>query len=107
MLCEKKPESSGDELGLNGIVELASGYQRAQVLFTANALDIFRILSDGPKKAKEVSRVLGCETRGVAALLDACVALKILHVSQDGYRNSRTARLFRSEERRVGKECRL
>ena len=94
MLCEKKPESSGDELGLNGIVELASGYQRAQVLFTANALDIFRILSDGPKKAEEVSRVLGFETRGVGALLDACVALKILHVSEDGYRNSRTARLF-------------
>jgi len=94
MLAEMKSDAMGDELGLKGVVELASGYQRAQVLFVANALNIFRILSDGSKSAEEVARELGCEKRGVAALLDACVALKLLSFSGKGYQNSRTAKMF-------------
>ena len=36
------------ELGLKGVLEIASGYQRAQVLFAASALGVFGILADGP-----------------------------------------------------------
>lgn len=94
MTWDKKPETTPLELGLNGIVELAIGYQRAQILFAANGLDIFKALSSGPKTAEQVARELNTETRGVAALLDACVGLKILRLSEKGYENSITARLF-------------
>jgi SAM-dependent methyltransferase len=83
-----------DEIGLKGVVELASGYQRAQVLFVASALGIFGILADGPKTAVEVAGRLGGGVRGIAALLDACVQLGLLRASERGYRNSHTAQLF-------------
>lgn len=85
---------SDAELGLPGIFELAAGYQRAQVLFAANELDIFRILADGPRSAEAVAAELGGQTRGIAALLDACVALRLLRRSGEAYENTRTTRLF-------------
>ncbi|HEY7140653.1 MAG TPA: methyltransferase [Methylomirabilota bacterium] len=85
---------AGGELGLPGLVDLALGYQRAQVLLTANSLDLFRLLAEGPRTAPEVAAALGAELRGVEALLDACVSLRILHHGPTGYENSRTARLF-------------
>jgi SAM-dependent methyltransferase len=85
---------AGSELGLPGLIDLALGYQRAQVLLTANSLDLFHLLADGPRTAAEVAAALGAELRGVEALLDACVSLRILHHGPAGYENSRTARLF-------------
>jgi len=85
---------AGDELGLPGLVDLALGYQRAQVLLTANTLDLFRLLAEGPRTAREIAAALGAELRGIEPLLDACVSLRILHRGPEGYENSRTARLF-------------
>jgi ubiquinone/menaquinone biosynthesis C-methylase UbiE len=88
------PAPDDPELGLPGLVELAAGYQRAQVLFAASELGVFRLLSGGPRPATEIARALEADVRGVEALLDACVALRILRRSDGGYENSRTARLF-------------
>lgn len=86
---------AGAELGLAGIVQLATGYQRAQVLFAANALGLFSLLAKGPKTATEVAAQLGSDTRGVTALLRACVELGLLRdVEGSRYQNSRTAALF-------------
>jgi len=85
---------SGPELGLSGIVQLAIGYQRAQVLFTANALGVFSLLASGPRTASEVAAHLGCAVRGVTALLDACVRLGLLRTTGASYQNSRSASLF-------------
>jgi ubiquinone/menaquinone biosynthesis C-methylase UbiE len=76
------------------LVDLALGYQRAQVLLTANILGLFRLLGEGPRTAREIADVLGAELRGIEPLLDACVALRILRRGPEGYENSRTARLF-------------
>ena len=86
---------AGHELGLPGLVDLALGYQRAQVLFTAAELDIFRT----PRRRREDggasgSADLDADPRGVEALLDACVALRILRRCPDGYENSHTAGVF-------------
>jgi ubiquinone/menaquinone biosynthesis C-methylase UbiE len=93
-MSEANRPSRTEELGLSGIVELASGYQRAQVLFAANELGLFELLSYGPKKLEEISGALKIDRRGLAALLDACAALKLLRLSNGRYENSRTAGLF-------------
>jgi ubiquinone/menaquinone biosynthesis C-methylase UbiE len=94
MFTDTRPEPTPTELGVGGILELASGYQRAQVLFAASALGVFGVLSGGPLPAPEVARALGSEPRGVTALLDACVELGLLRVAERGYQNTRTAQLF-------------
>ena len=63
-MLENRPKTSRRELGLPGIVEFAFGYQRAQALFAANELDIFRMLSSGPRTAEQVASTLGAETCG-------------------------------------------
>lgn len=87
------------ELGLRGLVDLATGYQRAQVLFAATALDLFGILATGPKSVDQVAASVGADRRGVKALLDACVALDLLRLTDRGYQNSRTAALFLLRDR--------
>ena len=84
------------ELGLPGLMELASGYQRAQVLFVASELGLFRALATGLRSVAEVAEAMKAPTRGVEALLDACVAMNLVRRSADGYENSRTAGLFLS-----------
>lgn len=87
------PPADG-ELGLPGLVEVASGYQRAQALFAANALGVFQRLADGALTAEEMAAALGAPVRGVRSLLEACAALRMLRRTGDRYENSRTARLF-------------
>jgi SAM-dependent methyltransferase len=89
-----RTEAHGTELGLPGLVDLALGYQRSQVLFTAAELGIFHRLGAGARTADELAAELRLEPRGVEALLDACVALRILHRGPKGYENSRTSRVF-------------
>jgi SAM-dependent methyltransferase len=84
----------GPELGLPGLLDLALGFQRAQVLFTAAELDVFGLLAGGAKTAAEVAAELDVDPRGVEALLDACVALRILRRGPGGYENSGTSRVF-------------
>jgi 3-hydroxy-5-methyl-1-naphthoate 3-O-methyltransferase len=84
----------GHELGLPGLLDLALGFQRAQVLFTAAELEVFGILAGGAKSAAEVATELDAEPRGIEALLDACVALRILRRGPAGYENSGTTRVF-------------
>lgn len=82
------------ELGLNGIFELALGYQRAQVLFATNGLGVFAALSKGGKTAPALAAELGLETEALVPLLDASVAMNVLRRSGDEYANTRTAGLF-------------
>lgn len=94
-LAEKGLATQADrELGLPGIVELALGYQRAQVLFAANDVGVFEILAAAGGTAADVAARLHVHVRGARALLDACVALRLLRRVDGRYENSRTARLF-------------
>src|SRR6516165_5401718 len=94
MSHEKRHVMPPGELGLQGIAELAAGYQRAQVLFTANGIGLFQALAAGPKTAEQIGQALKLPLRGLAPLLDACVALKLVRRSEKGYQNTLTARLF-------------
>ena len=44
MSQEQRRGAAGDELGLQGLADLAAGYQRAQVLFAANGLGLFAMV---------------------------------------------------------------
>jgi SAM-dependent methyltransferase len=82
------------EPGLRGIVEIATGYQRAQVLLAASDLGLFDLLARGPCSVPDVARGLQADHRGVECLLRACGALGLVRESPEGWRNSRTAALF-------------
>lgn len=82
------------ELGLNGLVALGLGFQRAQVLFAANGLGVFAALSKGPRTADELAGDLGYDERGLVPLLEACVDLGLLQQVEGRYRNSKTASFF-------------
>jgi ubiquinone/menaquinone biosynthesis C-methylase UbiE len=84
----------GRELGLSGLAEIALGYERAQVLLTANELGLFDLLSGGGKTVADVATTLGTNDASATALLDACVALNLLRSKDGRYENSRTAALF-------------
>ncbi len=87
------------ELGLGEILEIATGFQKAQVLLAANELGVFGLLSSGSQTADEIARILKIESRAITALLDACVGLRLLQKSDRGYHNSRAASLFLGSDR--------
>lgn len=63
------------------INEIATGYVGAQVLFTANAADVFALL-ETPRTAAEVAAQRGWPERSARMLLDGLVALEL--VARDG-----------------------
>jgi len=67
--------------------EIATGYQRAQVLLTAVAADVFAHL-ETPRTADEVASALGWSPRGAAMLLDGLVALDLVQKPDGAYTNS-------------------
>lgn len=67
--------------------ELAAGYQRAAILFTANNAGVFSLLEQA-RTAEEVSRALGWSLRGTRMLLDGLVALELALKEDEAYRNA-------------------
>lgn len=76
------------------IMQLALAYRSSMALFAASELDVFTILSGGPKTADEVAATTGTVAEQMRFLLDACVSINLL--SRDGahYGNSQVADAF-------------
>lgn len=66
------------------LTELAQGFMVSQVLFTACELGVFDALDPAPRGAAWVWRALRLSPRGTRLLLDACAALGLLRVEDDG-----------------------
>jgi precorrin-6B methylase 2 len=64
------------------------------VLIAANRLNVFSILGEGPKTASEIAAATGTPAPSLEMLLNACVALQLLHKEAEQYRNTATSRLF-------------
>jgi ubiquinone/menaquinone biosynthesis C-methylase UbiE len=60
-------------------VSVLSGYQESAPLIAAHALGIFPEIQKRPQVAADVARHCGCDPRGAEVLLDALVALGLLH----------------------------
>ena len=67
------------------LLALGRNYQGAAVLGAAADLDLFSPLASAPLGAAELARVLQCNERGLAVLLDALAALRLLEKSGDRY----------------------
>lgn len=72
----------------NIIQELAIGFQKSQILFTAVKLDIFTVIGDIPKTVVELSNLLQANTKFLERLLDALVSIKLLDKQCNSYSNT-------------------
>ena len=67
------------------LLKLMNGYQAACVLGAAAELDVFSLLSKKALPAGEAAKKLDADPRGIAALLDALAALRLLKKSGARY----------------------
>ena len=67
------------------LLDLGRSYQGAAVLAAAADLDLFSALVDAPLSAAQLAPKLQCDLRGLAILLDALVALRLLQKAGDKY----------------------
>ena len=67
------------------ILALGRNYQGAAVLAAAADLDLLGALAPAPLTAAALARALQCDLRGLTALLDALVALRLLEKSGSNY----------------------
>jgi precorrin-6B methylase 2 len=67
------------------LLALGRNYQSAAVLGAAADLELFSPLASAPLNAGELARVLECDERGLAILLDALAALQLLEKAGDRY----------------------
>ena len=69
----------------DALLELGRSYQAAAVFAAAADLNVFGPLADAALTAKELARRRRCNLRGMATLLDALAALRLLHKRGDRY----------------------
>jgi len=81
------------------LIQLALGYWRSQVLFTANELGIFNILNDGEMTSKEIAQECKGSVDYIERLLNACVAIALLKKQNGCFQNSSLAKTFLVEGR--------
>ncbi len=79
-----------EELSVKGIVDLASAYYGSAVLFAALEVDLFTAVQrDGPRACVEtLADRAGLDPRGLRLLMDACVAVGLLHKEGAVYANT-------------------
>jgi len=73
---------------IQGLTSLSTAFMQAQVLLTANKLDLFTHLSGKPLRAEEIAQRLKTDARATRMLLNALVALGLLTKRDELYRNA-------------------
>ena len=79
---------------VDDLMEMAHGYQRSMVLFTAIDLGVFSALSEGPSDALRLARRLSADPRRLSILLNALVGVGLLGKKGKTYRNGEIASRF-------------
>jgi hypothetical protein len=78
----------------SSIVRLSTAYWESQALLTANRLQLFDALTDGPRSADEVAARLNLDPRATGLLLRACAGLGLLQQNAGRFENSPAAAAF-------------
>lgn len=81
------------------LLELATGYQRSQVLFALVELAVPTLLSGRAMKLDDLASALDLNHRAADMFLSACAALGLLDCSADGFVNSPSTETFLVEGR--------
>ena len=76
------------------LIELSIGNWGAQVLFTANRLDIFEICAAESLDAASIAKKIGSEVRPTELFLNACASLGLLEKTDNCFRNTELANVF-------------
>lgn len=71
---------------------LASGFMDARILLTGVELDVFTVLGEKARRAKDVARRTKTGPESMERLLNALVGLKVLTKRKGYYRNTKAAR---------------
>lgn len=82
---------------IDGLMEMAHGYQRSMALFTALDLGVFAALAGGPSDASRLARRLSADPRNLSILLNALVAVGLLGKKGNVYRNGAIAGKYLAE----------
>ncbi len=82
------------EPDLGSLLEMLYAYQGSAILMGSHELGIYEVLSNGPLNAQETASALGSAPRSTMLLMNACVALGLLHKIGDEYANSPLAADF-------------
>jgi len=72
----------------DAVLRTLGGWQGARVLMTANRMGVFAALGEAALTAEEVARRCHAHPRSTELLLNACVALGLLHKEGDRYANT-------------------
>ena len=83
---------TGPDLG--SLLEMLYAYQGSAILMGSHELGIYEVLADGPLNTQEIASALGSAPRSTMLLVNACVALGLLHKMGDEYANSPLAAEF-------------
>lgn len=78
--------------GLNYIQDLANGYQKSKILFTACELDIFTVICDGKMSSEEIAEKVGADERAIDRLCNALVSLNLLTKTAAEFSNTEDSR---------------
>lgn len=76
------------------IMQLALAHRSSMALFAASELDVFSLLSAGPKGAAELAAATSTVAEPMRLLLNACVSIGLLARDDDQYSNSEVAEAF-------------
>jgi 8-O-methyltransferase len=76
---------------LQSVMDLASGFWRARVLFSAIDLGLFTLLGSGAAVQENICAELGLHQDAAQDFLDALVALNLLHREEGRYENTPAA----------------
>ncbi len=79
---------------VNAILQIASAFELSKILLTACELDIFSILGNDEKTAKEIAIEAGSDEKATTKLLNALVSINLLNKTVIKYHNTRGTRRF-------------
>lgn len=84
---------------INTILEIASAYQKSRTLLTACELDIFTILGNDLKSAKEVAIESKTDERAIDRIMAALCSMHLLNKTGYKYSNTKGTRRFLVKDR--------
>lgn len=76
------------------VMQISSAYWNSSVLHTANSLDVFTKLAQGPASAAELASACGVDERGIEMILMGCVGLGVLAKEQGKFLNNEVSDTF-------------
>ncbi len=76
------------------VFDFLDGFRASKAVFTAVSLGVFDRLHRGPAACEELAGELHCNTSALERLLGSCVALGVLEIDRNQYRNRSVATRF-------------